>query len=84
MQIDEGMDVGLAAASQSGAAYRATDADLALAELFGGEVGEILGSGNGIRSRGGPQEFYCLIQGCVVPARAGASLDFQGCFEGSS
>ena len=57
------MDGGLAAASQSGVAYRAIDADLTLAELFGVEVGEILGSGNGIRSHGRPQEFYCLIQG---------------------
>ena len=69
MQIDEGMDIGLAAASQSGVAYRATDADLALADLFGVEVGEILGSGNGvrsgIRSHGEPQEFYYPIQGCA-------------------
>ena len=40
------------AASLSGVAYRAADGDLALAELFGMEIGEILGSGNGIRSRG--------------------------------
>ena len=52
IEIDEGMDVGLAAASQSGAAYRATDTDLALAELFGIEIGEILRSGNGVRSHG--------------------------------
>ena len=65
MEIDEGMDVGLAAASQFGMAYRATDAGLALAELFGVEVGKILGSGNGVRSHGGPQEFYSPIQGCA-------------------
>ena len=50
MEIDEGMDVGLAAASQSGMAYRATDADLALAELFGVEVGEILLPNSGMCS----------------------------------
>ena len=46
-------------------AYRAIDADLALAELFGMEIGQILGSGNGVPSHGGPQEFCCPIQGCV-------------------
>ena len=65
IEIDEGMDNGVAAASQSRAAYRAIDTDLTLVELFGVEVGEILGSGNGIRSHGGPQKFYCPIQGCA-------------------
>ena len=65
MEINEGMDVGLAAASQFGVAYKANDADLASAELFGVEVGEILGSGNGVRSHGNPREFYCPIQGCA-------------------
>ena len=65
MQIDEGMDAGLAAASQSGMVYRAIDADLVLAELFGKEVGEILGSGNGVRNYGGPQEFYYPNQGYI-------------------
>ena len=65
IEIDEGMDVGLAAASQSGVAHRAIDADLVLAELFGVEVGGILGSGNGVRNYRGPQEFYCPIQGYI-------------------
>ena len=40
METDEGMDVVPIAASHSGVAHGATDADLALAELFGVEVGE--------------------------------------------
>ena len=63
IEIDEGMDGGLAAASQSGVVYRATDVDLVLAELFGVEVGEFPGSRNGVPSHGGPREFYYPIQG---------------------
>ena len=58
------MDIGLAAASQSGVAYRAIDADLLLAELFRMEVGEILGSGNRVRSHGGGARN--LREGCAT------------------
>ena len=78
MEIDEGMDVGLAVASQSGVIYRAIDADLALAELFGVEVGEILGSGNAVRSHGRPQEFYCPIQGCARRRGQGPAWTSKG------
>ena len=63
IDVDEGMNFGPAAASPSGVAHRAIDTDLSLAELFGVEIGEILGSGYEIRRYGRPEEFYCPIQG---------------------
>ena len=65
MDVDEGMNLGPAAASPSGVPHRALDADLALAEIFGIEIGEILGSGYETRRYGEPGEFYCPIQGCA-------------------
>ena len=59
------MNLGPSVASPSGMTYRAIDTDLALTELFGGEIGEILGSEHDIRRYKGSGEFYYLIQGYI-------------------
>ena len=59
------MNFGLSAASPSGGAYRAIGAALVLAELFGGEAGEILGSEYDIRRYERSGEFYYPIQGYI-------------------
>ena len=71
IEIDEGMDAGLSAASQSGAAYRAINADLALADLFGIEVGEILGSGSDLHSHGNPRNSIAQFRDVLVVAGRG-------------